>query len=573
MKLRVKTAACTILACFAQNSQSSAQLMNPVRANLYTPANTTPQQKTFWFTIPNTGTVLIALKKGETVPALGNNGQANFDYVTDNMSQYKTHFTLPAGLYFWQGNTAKNFSNRPIKMSSDGKEIGRRFISLKKGYFDANTNQTEWNATRFANNPHPFELKNISELVESKSNATTIKPQEFKAQSAIAQFSFASNNILNDKFYRMNIKGHLDSMPLTKRQALFEQAFADSQQFKNKDIIALQEWTAQGSLVVPAAYAKSSVSNNGAGLFTYYNPGLFTLIQSKFQSFTVAPDRGFLVIYLQTNDTQKRTLAVINTHFKGGAGPSGDYAGFRDSQINDIAKYITQNANQADSWILCGDFNTNSHDAKLYALLTNTLTSGAITLVDAERSAGNNRPATAYNKGGESIDYIFYTPATLDTKSVMHYPASIDQLITHGHKIGDVNKKFYSDHSITSAIFTFKNQGASASAAAAGTAASQSEKTNIKTKIESSGAAAEPATAAAGSAWTNSHEDIAKLIENAGEEDLQLAIALIRSGNLDLTAINNQGQTLGKIAHDAFEESLLAGSYPDSWNALLKLLQ
>lgn len=426
-----------MLACLGQDVQSSAQLLKPIKSDLYTFAKTTQKQITYWLTIPHTGTVLIAMKKGETIPSLGNNGQANFEYVTDNLSQYQTHFQLPAGLYFWQGSQAKHFSNRPIKKSPTGQDIGRRFVSLKSGYFDANTKQTQWDATRFAHNPHPFDLKTISELVEgATSSMPTKSAQPVKVQPIITQFSFATNNILNDKFYRMNIKGNLDSMALSARQHLFTQAFADAQQFKNKDIIVLQEWTAKGSLIVPASHTKSSVSSNAGGLFTYYNPELFTATGDQYKPFTDAGDRGFLIVYLQTNDAQKRSIAVINTHFKGGAGPSGDYAGFRDSQINDIAQYITNNANKADSWILCGDFNTDAHDATLYAVLTSALSSNAIILVDSEGAIGSNRPETAYNKGGESIDYIFYSSNSLDSQGAMYYPASINQLITHGHKAG-----------------------------------------------------------------------------------------------------------------------------------------
>jgi len=567
--------------------------LEPIKASLYAPANTTQNQTPYWFTIPSTGTVLIAMQKGETVPKIGTNGKSNFDYVTDNVSPNQTHFTLPAGLYFWRTNTAKHFSNRPIIQGKPG----RSFISTASGYWwdqSKRTNQNDkWDATRFASNPHPFELKSIPLLVQAIPSAASAASAggsaataSAKTQAEIKAFSIASNNILNEAFYPRHVGIHKDLMRLNARQQIFTAAFSNEKLLKGKQIICFQEWSSKGSLNVPDAYSKNGFAQDGAGLFTWVDPKTFSVKSYSYQAFATpgAEQRGFLAIYLQTNDENKRTACVINTHFVGGPGPKNTtYQQFREDQMQEIAQYIQNNAQMAQSWIVCGDLNSNATQVQIYSAVLNEI--GQAGLVDAELLTDQQRPATSYNKGPESMDYIFYSSNTLNAKNISYYPPfSSQNLITHGHLPGDAQKPFYSDHCVVWATFSFASQ-ATAKSAAAQPAASTSSGATAAAGSATMPTYAQPKPAAAKKAasnWTDAHTEIANLMTNASKENLELAAVLLESAiherAIDLTTRNKEGKTLREIADkealDAFENPLAGDTSYDeaSWKAIIKQL-
>lgn len=570
-----KLLAYIMLACIGTDVQSALQ---PIKASLYTPAATTNYQATYWLTIPQTGTVLIAMKKAESTPAISMKGESNFDYVTDNLSPNKTHFVLPTGLYFWQGNQAKHFSNKPSG--------GKYFISTSNGYWwsslkkDARKNpKDKWDATKFAHNPHPFDLKSIPELVQAIPSAASAgsaaAAPTVKTAAEIKTFSISSNNILSEKFYPRHVGTHKDLMQLNVRQQLFTNALNDAKLFKGKNIICLQEWTSQGSLNVPDAYRKSALVNDGAGLLTWVDPQLFTVTSHSFQAFATqgAGQRGFLAVYLHTNDASKRTLCVINTHFVGGPGPNTTtYQKFREDQMQEVAQYIQKNNSKAQSWIVCGDLNSNATQPAIYqAILNQTNQAG---LIDAELLTGNQRPATSYNKGPESMDYIFYSANSLASKNISYEPPYSPQtLITHGHLPGDAQKAFYSDHCVVSVVFSFASQASSKTAAAQPAASTASSATAAQWPASY----AQPSKKKIADEWTDAHKEIAELITKDSTEELGTALILIESVKNDRTfklgATNDKGQRLLDIARDAWEGSLGIGKNEEQLINIMNLLQ
>lgn len=249
--------------------------------------------------------------------------------------------------------------------------------------------------------------------------------------------------------------------------------------------------------------------------------------------------------------------------------------------MKEVANYVTRNQGNAQYWVICGDLNSNGFDANIYNVILNAVPAG---IADTQNLTSQQRPATSYNKGGESMDYIFYSSDTLNLQNLSYEP-SLNALITHGHVKGDSQKPFYSDHCIVSATFTFADQKTEKEQANEKTAAqpiavgatAATGSAGSTTYVGSAGTAAATATKVSAkntAEWTDIHEIFAaEYLANPNQEGINEITQAVSTGILDLSAKNSQGKTLLDIATAAKNKALKNGVAEDNWDYFITLLR
>ncbi len=255
-------------------------------------------------------------------------------------------------------------------------------------------------------------------------------------------FSVATCNILNEKWYNQFSKDKSKKMEIFFRQQLFNVAFQASNLFEGKDIIALQEWSREESLQIPKKenYQFILASDDNAIL---YNALKFELIHAEEKNYGPAlGSKNFQYALLKMKDGTERIIAIINTHFQGGPGKGGyNYSTLRTAQFEVIETFIAQKP-PVFATIICGDLNTD-------------INSNILDL-SAWKNALPPKKTTARKPGenitGEAIDYILYQGDLQLMSDSTYYPSSIEDLLSHGYQ-NDQAKGYFSDHMLIAAYF------------------------------------------------------------------------------------------------------------------------
>lgn len=305
-----------------------------------------------------------------------------------------------------------------------------------------------------------------------------------KTPQEVTAFTLACNNILDENLYMKMAKNN--AMPLAQRQKLFDAAFNDTNQFKGKDIIALQEYNERGSLQLPVAYKQHTSYAQAGDLYTWINTAKFNLAKHEYVPFKTpgAEGKGFLIVYVQTNDAYAHWIAIVNTHLQGGAGAAKkgrsyfEFNDFRNQQLTELFNFIQQRAfgSKIKNWIVCGDFNTDAKDAQTYKNFMHAMTSAksraekkaamnpaldkpyVLNFHDVDQGGASRQlTSISFSDGPHAIDDIFYSDSLRYGTSLSLYPPTMGistnpTLITHGP--GDASRPFYSDHRILITGFT-----------------------------------------------------------------------------------------------------------------------
>jgi endonuclease/exonuclease/phosphatase family metal-dependent hydrolase len=441
----------------------------------------------------------FALHKG------GGNAQTFINSLKDMATHDHAYFFIVAGQHWTLATVIKNKSEQPyiIYMNSMNPDmtteangiIALAEFALSIGVVDQ---AKVWAMLSAA---HKKGAQQVT-AEQEKQKKKTAQQQQDKKQAAAAPVTFtvASNNVLKESYYQdSRNSGDKAKMALATRKNLFADAFSNPAMFKNADFICLQEWgilqegiltqAKDTSITLPntaqeqynALSSYDILQNGGFGRpakNTYQvQGGLLTLATQKtdpsrtqeasgsskftndvvhYRAFTTqnASQNGFLVTVFTHRISQKK-IGIINTHFKGG-GLIGDYNQFRQAQMAEIVTYLKSNdAQEVDAWVICGDFNTNNSKQEnilLTALNTNNRLQfkSAFALAAPTVRAFNSTNKTASD---QTLDYIFYTHNTLQVNNPTITPAT-DKLLTHGVE-DDTTKGFYSDHAILRVDFSF----------------------------------------------------------------------------------------------------------------------
>ncbi len=277
----------------------------------------------------------------------------------------------------------------------------------------------------------------------------TLTSGKLKVLDALAPtftFTVASCNVLKEDAYKKHFDESGTKMDIKIRRELFKSAFSGDGPFAEADVIALQEYV-EKEMRQPTDFYFVNFEEAKLGLG--YNPFKFKIFSEDKRKFKTegAEKNGFVCVILQPSTTRE-AVGIINVHLRGGAGPEKNYIKFRQDQLAEITQVINEKSEKegVKHWILCGDFNTDGLDDKIYKT-----TIAKIALFDAFDI--NRQANSILNMQGKVTDYILYKGLTMQESN--QYP-NIDQLLTHGYDGNDDSKKsYFSDHSVIWAIFSF----------------------------------------------------------------------------------------------------------------------
>lgn len=318
-------------------------------------------------------------------------------------------------------------------------------------------------------------------------------------------FTLATCNMLRHKSYVYYATQQIrpaDKAPLTpqelltqdQRRNIFTQAFIDPLQFKDVDIICLQEWDQHIGQTIPAHlqfFSTQRTAPLGAetqirfvDVATLINTQKFSVIDTNILELELKPgqkaDRGLLSRLKFNNAQSAPSLCVVNCHIPWHNEQE------RVQQLAHVQNILRlskpPSIEQQNPLIICGDFNYNTYyehnihgyipkdETRPYAHLANAFPKSYWVDAgywDADFDEQKVLP-TSYMEGFERNDYIFFTrePATqaaswkLELVKFSVYPTDLRNLLKHRKRSGfdiaidgPVSDGYFSDHAIVKATF------------------------------------------------------------------------------------------------------------------------